>query len=85
MTTKIYPHVPLKASLRRKLKLCWLLLNDHPIMYRVGVTRGNIFLPATLYIESTHIEDCLVGAVDEKGAVVKPPFKEIPEYSSPLR
>lgn len=84
MSTNTYPHVSLKAPLRRKLKLCWLLLNDRPIMYRVGVTHANIYLPESVYVESTHITDCLVRFVNDSGEVGGQLTQMIPDYSSPI-
>lgn len=67
MTNTIYHHVASKGSLKRRLWLCWKILNFKPVMYRVGIEGGRVFLPSPLHVESVHLIQNNIYQVDDEG------------------
>lgn len=70
MTKPSFPKIVLKASLRRRLQLCLYLLQNKPIMYRVGVTHGYVYAPEPVQADCLHLEWNYLHLVDVEGKAV---------------
>ena len=67
---KRIPHVTQKGTLFRRAQLALGLIKGEPILYRVGITSGKIYLPATLQLDQCYIVENEVYKVDLDGTLI---------------